>query len=192
MKVDDIMKKTLLLILCVTIIFGITGCNNSSESDRNSISNIQSENKVKTIYTDDEGINLFINKYNELYEPDITSDMLSKTHIAGNDRNNVVTVANDKLEINIYDNYELNDEYNMSVYVGYKTDVDATIDDYKVEFIKFIKLFDETLSDEDITNYWNDMISSYHSSYDINDIDIVMLTNNGNIDYFKFTKDLKL
>ena len=186
------MKKILLLILCSSIVLAITGCNNSNENNINSPSTIQVENKVETIYNDDEGINLFINKYNELYDPDITSDMLSKMHIAGSDRDNAVTVANDKFEINIYDNHELNGKYNMSVYVGYKTDINATIDDYEDQFTKFIKLFDETLSDEEINNYWNDLISSYHSSYEINDIDIVTMADNNSIDYFKFTKDLKL
>ena len=58
-------------------------------------------------------------------------------------------------------------------------------DDYKEYFVKYIKMFDETLSDDDINNYWNDMISSYHSSYKINDIDILTSTNDGKIQYFK-------
>ena len=186
------MKKALLLILCGIVIFGMTGCNYSGKNNTDSALNTQEEKKVDVIYKDDEGINLFINKYNALYEPDITSDMLSKKHIGGSDRDNVVTVANNKLEINIYDNYGANGNYNMSVYVGYKTDVDANVDEYKQQFSNFIKLFDQSLSDEDINNYWNDMISSYHSSYDINDIDILTMTDNGNIDYFKLTKDLKL
>ena len=53
-------------------------------------------------------------------------------------------------------------------------------------------MFDETLSDEDINNYWNDMISSYHSSYEINDIDILTSTNDGKIQYFKLTNDIEL
>lgn len=165
--------------------------NNTTEKQNNN-SVTTEKNNVQAIYQDDEGINLFINRYNELYEPDITSNMLSKKHIAGSDRDNVVTITNNKLEINIYDNYSLNNEYNMSVYVGYKTNATATVDDYKVQFTKYIKLFDDTLLDEEIDNYWNDMISSYHSSYEINDIDIVTSTNNGTIQYFKFTKNLKL
>lgn len=186
------MKKILLLGLCGVIIFGITGCNNSNKQKPDSTSNKQVEKKVDIIYNADKGINLFINRYNELYDPDIISDMLSKKHIGGSDRDNVITVANDKLEINIYDNYELNGEYNMSVYVGYRTDVEVSIDDYKQQFSNFIKLFDPSLSDGDINNYWNDMISSYHSSYDINNIDIVTLTENGSIKYFKLTENIKL
>ncbi len=184
--------KKILLVLCSFIVFWITACNNLSENNINNSSTTQPENKTKTIYKDDNGINLFINKYNKLYNPNITSNMITKKHIAGRDRDNVVTITNDKLEINIYNNHGLNNEYNISVYVGYKKNVDVTIDDYKLQFMKFIKLFDENLSDEDINNYWNDMISTYHSSYDINDIDIVTMTNNNSIDYFKLTKDLKL
>lgn len=83
-------------------------------------------------------------------------------------------------------------KYNISVYVGYKKDVQATLDDYKEQFIRYIKLFDDTLSDDDINTYWSDMISTYHSSYKINDIDVLTNTNNGTIEYFKFTKNLEL
>ena len=117
--------------------------------------------------------------------------MLSKKHIGGRDRDDVVVIANDKLEIIVYDNYSSKGKYNMSVYVGYLAK-DLTSDDYKEYFVKYIKMFDETLSDDDINNYWNDMISSYHSSYKINDIDILTSTNDGKIQYFKLTNDIEL
>lgn len=80
--------------------------------------------------------------------------MLTKPYINGSDRDNVVTILNDKLEINIYDNYKSIVQYNIiSVYVGYKIKIEETQDDYRQQFIKYIKLFDETLSNEDINNY---------------------------------------
>ena len=195
-------KKILIIIGIVVIIFlcffyyigtnddtDIQTTNNEVENNVNFIEEIE---YVEVIYEYDNGINLFINKYNEANENKITSDMLIKKHIGGKDRDNVVTVANDKLEIVIYNNYESSGKYNISVYIGYKAEIKATLDDYKEQFIKYIKLFDETLSDNDINNYWNDMISDYHSSYEINDIDILTSTNNGNIEYFKFTKNLEL
>ena len=117
--------------------------------------------------------------------------MLTKKHIGGRDRDDVVIVSNDKLEIILYnDTSILSDDYKVSVYVGY-TNTNETIDDYKKQFITFIKLFDESLSNNDIDYYWNDLISSYHSTYEINDIDIVCNTNVGTITYFKLTSKIK-
>lgn len=192
-------KKILVIILCGVLLIGIVGCmgNNDKNNDNNSnpseeINNdTQEVKKTETIYEDDEGINLFINKYNESNESKITSDMLSKKHIGGRDRNNVVNVANDKLEINIYNNYGSNGKYNMSVYVGYaKAKTEPT--DYKEQFVKYIKIFDNTLTDEEINNHWNNLLSEYHSSYEINDIDLSVSTNEGTITYFKFTKNIEL
>lgn len=195
-------KKKFLIILVIIILllcfFYYIGTNESAniQTSNNEIKNngnsIEEAKQQDMIYKDDTGINLFVNKYNENNENKIRSDMLIKKHIGGSDRDNVVTVANDKLEISIYDNYALSDEYNISVYVGYKTDVVATLDDYKEQFIKYIELFDETLSENDINNYWNNMISSYQNSYKINDIDVLTNVNNGNIEYFKLTKNLEL
>ncbi len=184
------MKKIFLLLIYITILFSITGCYNTSTNTTNEINNEEEKINIETIYADNEAINLFINEYNNINSPKITSEMLSKKHIGGRDRDNVVVVANDKLEIIIYDNYSLDNKYNMSVYVGYSAK-DLNSDDYKEYFIKFIKLFDKSLNDEEINNYWNDMISSYHSSYKINDIDITTSSNNGKIEYFKLTNNIE-
>lgn len=191
MKVRCIMKKIILLLINITILFSLTGCSDISTNKTNETNDNKEKINVETIYADNEAINLFINKYNSIYSPKITSEMLSKKHIGGRDRDDVVVIANDKLEIIIYDNYSSNGKYNMSVYVGYLAK-DLTPDDYKEQFVKYIKMFDETLSEEDINNYWNDMISSYHSSYEINDIDILTSTNDGKIQYFKLTNDIEL
>lgn len=185
------MKKIFMLLVSITILFAITGCTDDKTNKTNETDSNKENIKVETIYADNEAINLFLNKYNNLYSPKITSDMLSKKHIGGRDRDDVVVIANDKLEIIVYDNYSSDSKYNMSVYVGYSAK-DLTSDDYKEQFVKYIKMFDETLSDEDINNYWNDMISSYHSSYEINDIDILTSTNDGKIQYFKLTNDIEL
>ena len=195
-------KKKLIVISIVLIIFlcffYYIGTNSNLDNkainskNENNIDSIEDKQKVEIIYEEDNGINLFINRYNETNKNKITSNMLFKKHIGGKDRENVVTVDNNKLEITIYNNYESNGKYNMSVYVGYKAEEKATLDEYKEQFIKYIKLFDQNLSENDITNYWNDMISTYHSSYKINDIDVLTSTNNGTIEYFKFTKNLEL
>lgn len=190
-KVRCIMKKIILLLISITVLFSLTGCSDISTDKTTETNDNKNKVNVETIYADNEAINLFINKYNSIYNPKITSEMLSKKHIGGRDRDDVVVIANDKLEIIVYDNYSSKGKYNMSVYVGYLAK-DLTPDDYKEYFVKYIKMFDETLSDDDINNYWNDMISSYHSSYKINDIDILTSTNDGKIQYFKLTNDIEL
>lgn len=190
-KVRCIMKKIILLLIGITVLFSLTGCSDISTDKTTETNDNKDKVNVETIYADNEAINLFVNKYNSIYNPKITSEMLSKKHIGGRDRDDVVVIANDKLEIIVYDNYSSKGKYNMSVYVGYLAK-DLTPDDYKEYFVKYIKMFDETLSDDDINNYWNDMISSYHSSYKINDIDILTSTNDGKIQYFKLTNDIEL
>lgn len=186
------MKKgfcKLLLFLILPLI--LTGCINADNGVENKIDkNVEEKTKIEEIYVDDEAINLFLNKYNEINDNKITKEMVSKKTIKGDTKDDVVSISNDKFEINVYDNYESNNEYSMSVYVGY-TKMEATIDDYKEQFTNFIRVFDETLSSDEINNYWEDMISTYHSSYEINDIDITTYTNNGTVSYFKFTKKLK-
>lgn len=104
----------------------------------------------KEYYKDDEGINLFINKYNMMFEQNITSDMITKKHIHGSDRDNIVTIKNDILEIDIYDNFKRDEVYSMSVYVGYIANVESTNDDFKKQFYNFIKMFAEELTENQI------------------------------------------
>lgn len=191
------MKKILLVILILSfMVFGLTGCDSEqlNEVNENETPVIE-ENKeptVPTYYEDDESINLFINKYNIEFEPDITTDMITKKHIGGRDRDDVVTISNDKLEIIIYGSNKYNDLYSMSVYIGYIPKVSSTNDDYKEQFIKYVKLLDESLTDEEINTYWNDMISEYRSSYEINEIDITPNIINGKVEYFKMTGKVKM
>lgn len=185
-------RKTLLILSCLIISIGLTGCveNNDLNQSENNTKNKQEEVNIEKIYENDEAINLFINQYNKINNSKITSDMLSKKHIGGRDRDNVVSVKNDKLEINIYDNFGSNGKYNMSVYVGY-TGINSTLNNYKEQFINYIKLFDNTLTDDEINNHWDILLSDYHSSYEINDIDLTVSTNTGTISYFKLTKTLE-
>lgn len=199
-------KIVLTILLCSFALISVAGCTDNVNLDPNEIVNqntqetkttqepepIQEVKSIETIYADDEGINLFINRFNEINEGKITADMLHKAHIGGRDRDDVVSVSNDKFEINIYKNFGSNGKYNMSVYVGYYPKIDAIPDDYKEQFVKYIKVFDNTLTDEEINNHWDTLLSGYHSSYEINDIDVLVSSNIGTIEYFKFTKTLEL
>ena len=193
MLVINMNKKYILIISIVLIVIALGALfykkDKESENQDNNTAISKEELKVENvIYEYDKGINLFINKYNEINQNEIKKEMISKKHIKGTDRNNVVNIKNDKLEINIYDNYSINNNYNISVYVGY-TQIKSEQEDYKSQFVKYIKLFDNNLTNEQIDYYWNDMLSSYRSNYTINDIDILTLVNNGVISYFKFTKN---
>lgn len=185
-------NKLLNILLVVAIVFAITGCDFKNVDNKNQSSTEVDEITITDYYNDDESINLFINKYNRLFDPDITSDMISKKRIGGSDRDDVVTISNDKLEINIYGSSKYSDEYKMEVYIGYRAKIESSNDDFKKEFVKYIKMFDESLSDSEIEGYWNDMISEYRSSYKINEIEIRPYISNGKVSYFKIESKIKL
>ena len=118
--------------------------------------------------------------------------MITKKHIGGRDRDNIATIFNEKLEIILYGSNKSNELYSMRVYIGYKPNVDSTNDDFKEQFIKYIKVLDDSLTDDDINNYWSDMIAEYRSGYKINKIDITPNVINGKLEYFKMTAKIKL
>ena len=191
------MKKSIInIILCMIIMLSVAGCaniNNSiNDTNNNQKANAEEKENIVEYYKYDESINLFINKYNNKNTPSITSDMITKKHIGGRDRENIATIFNEKLEIILYGSNKSNELYSMSVYIGYKPNVDSTNDDFKEQFIKYIKVLDDSLTDDDINNYWSDMIAEYRSGYKINKIDITPNVINGKLEYFKMTAKIKL
>lgn len=191
------MKKSIInIILCMIIMLSVAGCaniNNSiNDTNNNQKANAEEKENIVEYYKYDESINLFINKYNNKNTPSITSDMITKKHIGGRDRDDIVTIFNEKLEIILYGSNKSNELYSMSVYMGYKPNVDSTNDDFKEQFIKYIKVLDDLLTDNDINNYWSDMIAEYRSGYKINKIDITPNVINGKLEYFKMTAKIKL
>lgn len=191
------MKKSIInIILCMIIMLSVAGCaniNNSiNDTNNNQKANAEEKENIVEYYKYDESINLFINKYNNKNTPSITSDMITKKHIGGRDRDNIATIFNEKLEIILYGSNKSNELYSMSVYIGYKPNIDSTNDDFKEQFIKYIKVLDDSLTDDDINNYWSDMIAEYRSGYKINKIDIMPNVINGKLEYFKMTAKIKL
>lgn len=182
-------------VICIAFFQQDINYNVNEDIVNNSQVNEDSNKDIETIYADDEAINLFLNKYNSKYEDKITTNMISKKRIGGKDRDDVITIDNDLLEINVYNNLKYlkpDDCYSISVFVGYKNDVSATSDDYKAQFKKFVKLLDETLTDEECDFYWEDMTSTYHSYYDIKDIEVGLQADGGNCTYFKLTRKIDL
>ena len=194
----DKKRKIIITIVMWGILLLIGLFNNNETTNISNNSNVSSttQNNENTInipvcYEYDTSINLLINKYNENYDPDITSDMISKKHINGRDRDDVVNIFNnEKLEVIYYGNNKYNNEYSMSVFIGYKNETRYTNEDFKNEFIKYIQLFDENLSENEINTYWDDMISEYRTSYKINNIDISSNIINGKVEYFKITSKI--
>ena len=191
------MKKSIInIILRMIIMLSVADCaniNNSiNDTNNNQKANAEEKENIVEYYKYDESINLFINKYNNKNTQSITSDMITKKHIGGRDRDNIATIFNEKLEIILYGSNKSNELYSMSVYIGYKPNVDSTNDDFKEQFIKYIKVLDDSLTDDDINNYWSDMIAEYRSGYKINKIDITPNVINGKLEYFKMTAKIKL
>ena len=145
------MKKIIILFLCLVLVScGTTNKSKSTTKDTsvNSFFGFKKKTKEKLIYKKDKSINSFLNKYNEINDPDITSDMVSMRTIRGTDRPDIVDISNDKLEICIYGKGMVGNE--MAVYVqGYSRN-NATNDDLKEQFIKYSKVFDDSLTDEEI------------------------------------------
>lgn len=182
-------------ILLLIGLFNDTEPTNITTNNNSNYSNVVKNNLEQNIpiyYEDDNSINLLINKYNEKYDPDISNSMINKKYIGGSDRDDVVNIYNnEKLEIVYYGSNAYNNEFSMSVFVGYKNNTEYTNEDFKAEFVKYIKIFDESLSDDEITTYWNDMISEYRSSYKINNIEISPNIINGKVEYFKISSKIK-
>ena len=74
------MKKIIILLLSLVLIScGTTNKSKSTIKDtsENSSSGVKKKAKEKLIYKKDKSINSFLNKYNEINDPDITRDMVS-------------------------------------------------------------------------------------------------------------------
>ena len=185
-------KKIIILFLCL----GLVSCGTTNKSksttkntSENSSSGVKKKSKEKLIYKKDKSINSFLNKYNEINDPDITSDMVSMRRIRGTDRPDVVDLSNDKLEICIYGKGMVGNE--MAVYVqGYSRN-NATNDDLKEQFIKYSKVFDDSLTDEEIDEYWNNMLSGEYSENKLKNIEVIKSIIYGRVEYFKIEGDIE-
>ena len=192
MNGSDIVKKIIILFLCLVLVS--CGTTNKSKSttknaSENSSSRVKKKSKEKLIYKKDKSINSFLNKYNEINDPDITSDMVSMRTIRGTDRPDIVDISNDKLEICIYGKGMVGNE--MAVYVqGYSRN-NATNDDLKEQFIKYSKVFDDSLTDEEIDEYWNNMLSGEYSENKLKNIEVIKSIFNGRMEYFKIEGNIE-
>lgn len=192
MKGSVNVKKIIILLLCLVLVS--CGTTNKSKSttkntSENSSSGVKKKSKEKLIYKKDKSINSFLNKYNEINDPDITRDMVSMRRIRGTDRPDVGDISNDKLEICIYGKGIVGNE--MAVYVqGYSRN-NATNNDLKEQFIKYSKVFDDSLTDEEIDKYWNNMLSGEYSENKLKNIEVIKSIFYGKVEYFKIEGDIE-
>ena len=97
-------RKIIILLLCLVLVS--CGTTNKSKSTtehtlENSFFGVKKKVKEKLIYKKDKSINSFLNKYNEINDPDITSDMVSMKKLEGKDEPSIVDISNDKFEVYI-------------------------------------------------------------------------------------------
>ena len=98
------MRKIIILLLCLVLVScGTTNKSKSTTEDTsvNSFFGFKKKVKEKLIYKKDKSINSFLNKYNEINDPDITSDMVSMKKLEGKDEPSIVDISNDKFEVYI-------------------------------------------------------------------------------------------
>ena len=152
------MRKVIILLLCLVLVScGTTNKSKSTTKDilENSFFGVKKKVKEKLIYKKDESINSFLNKYNEINDPDITSDMVSMKKLEGKDSPSIVDISNDKLGIWIQRKNMFGNK--MAVAVLNHSD-SVTNDDIKEQFIKHSKVFDDSLTNKEIDEYWNKML----------------------------------
>ena len=177
------MRKIIILLLCLVLVScGTTNESKSTTKDilENSFFGVKKKVKEKLIYKKDESINSFLNKYNEINDPDITSDMVSMKKLEGKDNPGIVDISNEKLEIwiqgkNMFEN-------KMAVAVLNHSD-NVTNDDLKEQFIKYSKVFDDSLTNKEIDEYWNKMLSGKNRGKKLKNIKVKRIIFYGKVIY---------
>ena len=177
------MKKIIILFLCLILVScGTTNKskNITKDTSENSSSEVKKKEKEKLIYKKSKSINSFLNKYNEINDPDITSDMVSMKKFEGKDKPGMVDISNDKLEIQIQRKSLFGNK--MAVLVQNYSD-NVTNDDFKDQFIKYSKVFDDGLSNKEIDEYWNNMLLGKNREKKLKNIKVSRIIFYGRVKY---------
>lgn len=156
-------KKILIagiILIFIVLCFVLGGNNNENINNNNTdIENGETEKTTQTeelveYYKDDAIINLFINKYNQLYDEKITSEMLSVYHHQGNDHKNQVKLFIDNFEIILTGNTT-----KISVYIENTANSDS---DEALRNLtkKLVKVYNQEVTDSQIEEHLNNQKSS--------------------------------
>lgn len=193
----NINKKVLIAVIILILIilcFVFSGGNNTENTNTNAentdISNTNIENETNEnlveYYKDDAMINLFINKYNQLYDDKITTEMLTAYDNNGKIHKNQVQLSIDGLEVLLTGNTT-----NISVYIENTSDSNS---DEALRNLtkKIVKVYNQDVTDGQIEEY----LSNQDSSSDIQTHDgleywINREVDNNMINYIKLTGNLE-
>lgn len=157
------MKKIYLLIFIFLVVTGCTPQPDNFIEDNSSVE----KNELVEYYKDDEMINLFINKYNELYTDEkISSDMLSVYHHHGKDHKDQVQLYLKDLEVTITGTKGINQVELFIDNIG--NDSNDVVKDLTM---KFTRVFDPDLTEQQIAEYWTEHMSSETGTTEYNNIE---------------------
>ena len=138
------------------------------------------EEPEEIIYEDNESIQKFITKYNKMY-PDspIKKDMITKYHHHGRDHDDQIKFYLDGYSITLSDTtgYFSSSGYEASVYIDNKGDSN---DGIKALFFKFMRVYDDTLSDDTLEQYWAQQTESYSNNDTFNGIECYTVAGENN------------
>ena len=177
------MRKVIILFLCLVLVScGTTNKSKSTTKDtlENSFFGVKKKVKEKLIYKKDTSINSFLNKYNEINDPDITSDMVSMKKLEGKDSPSIVDISNEKLGIWIQRKNMFGNK--MAVAILNNSD-NVTNDDLKEQFQKYSKVFDDSLTNKEIDEYWDKMLKGKNRGKKLKNIKVKRIIFYGKVIY---------
>lgn len=190
-------KKIVIVLIVITfIVLCAIIAGNNTDNTENKVETNQSEEKNEIqegkddIYKDDELINIFLNKYNELYANEqVTSEMLSVYSHHGSNHKDQVQFTLDDLQITLTGGNSLSKKISVSIENKANSNNDNALRNLAK---RFAKVYDKELTDEKIEEHLN----SQGSGSDIQTYEeIEYWTNKGLdnniIEYIKLTGKLR-
>ena len=155
------MKKIIILLLCLVLVS--CGTTNKSKSTtehtlENSFFGVKKKVKEKLIYKKDKSINSFLNE--------------------GKDEPSIVDISNEKLGIWIQRKNMFGNK--MAVAILNNSD-NVTNDDLKEQFQKYSKVFDDSLTNKEIDEYWDKMLKGKNRGKKLKNIKVKRILNTHNL-----------
>lgn len=188
----DIVKKILVCfsILCLSLVV-FSGCSVIVDEDTSdNIDSLNTSNELSTenvdsteiYYEFNENINKFINVYNNLSSDDkITKDVIEKYYHHGSEHDNQVKIYKDGFEIVISDISKLE-----IVIDGDK----KSSNDYKEMFINYAKCYNENITDDTLSDYWNQILEDTINDVKFDDFECRLSMYDDKIEYMQLTGKL--
>lgn len=180
-------KRLLVIIIFIFIVLGFVAYFSDDKNEQNANQN-NLKNEQNIIYNDDAGIQKFISMYNTIYPQNrIEKDMINKYYHHGREHDSQIQFTLNDNEIIISDLYNLNNKYRISVFIKPKSDNEIT----KNDFFKFVKIFNSSLTDNELENYWSEQASNEYSFYEkIGNVKCQINKYNYTIEYIKIEGDI--